>query len=82
MIIDDLTLSNVIKVINAAAQHLSLKVNVDHLSAGMPSKNLEALHIEAIAQKAGLHCSLQSVKPAEMQLPAIALNESGKLIFI
>jgi type I secretion system LssB family ATPase len=82
MIIDELTLANTIKVINAAAQHLSLKVNIDHLSAGMPSKNLEALHIEAIAHKAGLHCSLQSVKPAEMQLPAIALNESGKLIFI
>lgn len=79
---DDLTLSSTIKVVNFAAQHFSIKVNADQLSAGMPRQNLEAFHIEAIAKKAGINCTLQSSNPADIELPALAISESGRLVFL
>jgi type I secretion system LssB family ATPase len=82
MMIDDLTLPSTIKVVNSAAQHFSIKVNADQLSAGMPRQNLEAFHIEAIAKKAGINCTLQSSNPADIELPALAISESGRLVFL
>jgi type I secretion system LssB family ATPase len=82
MMKDDLTLSSTIKVVNFAAQHFSIKVNADQLSAGMPRQNLEAFHIEAIAKKAGINCTLQSSNPADIELPALAISESGRLVFL
>jgi type I secretion system LssB family ATPase len=82
MMKDDLTLSSTIKVVNFAAQHFSIKVNSDQLSAGMPRQNLEAFHIEAIAKKAGINCTLQSSNPADIELPALAISESGRLVFL
>lgn len=78
----DLSLLAATAIIVRAAQYFLAKINVDQLSSGLPSKNLEMFHLETMAVNAGLTLSPQTGVSQVMCFPAITISDKGELSFI